>query len=113
MVKVKKVWGREEIYINTELYCYKKLFINKGYHTSDHYHLDKDETFLVESGLVELFTVVDSIGMGPGCTARIKPGSHHQLVAIADSVIIEISTHDDPKDSYRITESGKNKDNTK
>ena len=43
--RVNKPWGHELWIYNSELYCGKILFFNKGKRCSWHYHEIKDETF--------------------------------------------------------------------
>ena len=45
--------------------------------------------------------------MGPGASQRIKPNDVHRFSGLEDSEILEISTHHDENDSYRIELSGK------
>ena len=52
---VPKGWGYEKWIVNTEEYCGKLLFFNKGKRCSWHYHKIKDETFYLQSGSILLF----------------------------------------------------------
>lgn len=112
--KVEKIWGSEEWIVNNELYCYKKLYLKKGYQCSIHQHYIKDETFIIESGQVEMYTMPSQVTIVPvkrtmnqGDQIRIKPNVYHKFTGISDAVIIEISTQHMDEDSYRITQSGK------
>ena len=52
---VTKGWGFEKIITNTDKYCGKLLYIIKGKRCSLHYHINKDETFYIQSGKVKLY----------------------------------------------------------
>ena len=104
---VPKVWGHEKWLENNEKYCCKLLTLNKGYQCSLHYHKKKDETFLVTSGHVRLELNGQVTHLRPGSFVRIPPETPHRFAGIEDSVIIEISTHHDEEDSYRLEESRK------
>lgn len=102
---VEKVWGREEWIVNNELYCYKKLYLKKGYQCSMHKHMIKDETFIIQYGTVQMEARVPIL-MNKGEQVRIKPNTYHRFLGITDAVIIEISTQHIDEDSYRLTKSG-------
>ncbi len=106
---IPKRWGKEEIIINNELYCYKKLYISRDCGTSVHSHRIKDESFVVEKGTAEI-TVKTELGdkkfiLKEEEKMRIFPNVKHKIWAIdSDLVLIEISTNDDPCDSFRVEE---------
>ena len=52
--KIEKVWGYEEIPVNTNLYCFKFLNLKRGFCCSLHHHKLKTETFFILSGLILL-----------------------------------------------------------
>lgn len=103
-----KGWGEEIWIINTEKYCGKLLSFNKGAAFSDHYHINKDETWYVLNGSLELryynLTNADRLTqvLKPGDVVHIPPSTPHQLIALEPSVIIEVSTPHEEQDSYRI-----------
>ena len=103
-----KGWGEEIWIINTDKYCGKLLKFKKGAAFSDHFHLIKDETWYVLSGKLELryydLSNAERIikTLYPGVVVHVPPGTPHQLFAKEESVIIEVSTPHDEKDSYRI-----------
>ena len=107
MKVVEKIWGSEEWIANSALYCGKRLRLNKGYRCSYHYHKIKDETFYVESGLVDLRVEGMNITLGPGDKFHIPPGTKHSFEGLADSVIFEFSTQHFDSDSYRDDQSCK------
>ena len=101
-----KVWG-EERWLANEDYCGKLLILKNGYRCSLHYHKNKDETFYIIKGKILLELSGKKIIMGPGASQRIKPNEVHRFSGLEDSEILEISTHHDENDSYRIELSGK------
>lgn len=104
-----KYWGEICTIVNRS-YAGKRLVFRKGQHSSLHYHCDKTETYFVHSGrlLVRLragrgedrFFILSA-----GSTFTIPRGLMHQDGGIEDTVIIEISTHDEDADSF-IVEDG-------
>jgi len=50
--KVTKKWGYEEWIVNTDKYCGKLLYLQKGKRCSMHFHQVKDETFYILQGKV-------------------------------------------------------------
>ncbi len=104
---VPKLWGYEQWIQNNDKYCCKILGLNKGYQCSLHYHKNKDETFLVTSGHVRLELGDQVIHLRQGSFARVLPNTPHRFAGMEDSVIMEISTHHEDSDSYRIEESRK------
>jgi len=108
MKKVEKDWGYEEWIINNELYCFKKIFVKKGYRCSIHWHKNKDETFYIEDGemTLELFGISPLL-MKKGDDIRLCPNTLHRFTAIEDTMIYEISTTHEDSDSYRVIKGGK------
>jgi quercetin dioxygenase-like cupin family protein len=106
--KVPKGWGHEIIFENNELYCGKVLVFKKGCSFSMHYHLIKDETWYVQSGEF-IYRWIDTETakwhekiIKVGDTVRQLPGMPHQLEALTDGEIFEVSTQHFDSDSYRI-----------
>ena len=62
--RVEKPWGYELIWAHTERYVGKILHINAGQKLSRQYHNKKEETFLVQSGEMDL-------EIGEGDTHRV------------------------------------------
>lgn len=101
-----KYWGSIETIVNAG-YTGKRLFFRKGKHSSLHFHCAKMETYFIHSGclLVRL-----RAGRGqdrwftlrPGTILNIPPGLMHQSGAIEDTVIMEVSTHDEDSDSFLV-----------
>lgn len=105
-------WGFEIILENNELYCGKFLVLTNGERSSFHFHLDKDETFMVLAGIVrlEVGNLDDEGGrhiedLRPGMKYRIDPGRPHSFCSTnGEALILEVSTHHDVSDTYRIDE---------
>jgi len=107
MKTVHKKWGSETWLVNNELYCFKKLYLKKGYQCSIHCHKIKDETFVLKEGKVLLEYGNKKIEMEVSKEVRIKPNVYHRFTGLENSVIFEVSTTHRENDSYRKTESGK------
>jgi mannose-6-phosphate isomerase-like protein (cupin superfamily) len=105
---VKKGWGHEIIFHNDDDYCGKILRFNKGGEFSMHYHIDKRESwFLVKGKMIFKFidpktAEIKETIFWAGQTIIINRGMVHQLVALEESDIYEVSTPDNPEDSYRV-----------
>lgn len=104
---VPKGWGSEQHVINNSLYCGKLLRFDAGKRFSMHFHR-KTETWCVLSGRLELhFFNLECAEklvrvIGEGDVVHVPPGNPHQLVALEDSVVMEVSTTDYSWDNYRI-----------
>jgi quercetin dioxygenase-like cupin family protein len=106
--RVEKAWGYELWIINNELYCGKLLCFKQGAKFSMHYHMIKDETWYVNEGEfiyrwidTETADVIEQ-KIHKGDVVRQRPGQPHQLEAITDGVIFEVSTQHFDSDSYRV-----------
>jgi mannose-6-phosphate isomerase-like protein (cupin superfamily) len=108
-----KYWGSIQTMVNAE-YTGKRLFFRKGRNSSLHFHCNKTETYFIHSG--ELFLRLRA-GRGEdrfftlpaGSTLLIPPGLMHQDGGAADTVIIEISTHDEDSDSFIVEDGSANR----
>jgi len=98
--EVPKVWGKEVWLVNRN-YCGKKLVLNKGFRCSMHYHRNKDETFYINKGKVLMEINNEKRIMEEGDSVRITPRAKHRFTGLANSEIIEFSTHHEDEDSYR------------
>jgi mannose-6-phosphate isomerase-like protein (cupin superfamily) len=105
---VPKGWGEEIIIENNEKYCGKILIFKQGCKFSMHYHMNKDETWWVEYGEF-LYRWIDTetaemneTKLREGDIVRQRPGQPHQLEAISNGRIFEVSTHHEDSDSYRV-----------
>jgi len=107
--KVPKGWGHEIIFENNNMYCGKLLVFKKGCKFSMHYHIIKDETWYVEKGefiyrWIDTETAeINEKKLTQGDTVRQFPGQPHQLEAITDGKVFEVSTEHFDSDSYRIS----------
>ena len=105
---VSKGWGEEVIIENNELYCGKILIFKEGCKFSMHYHMNKDETWWVEYGefiyrWIDTETAeMNEVKLEEGDVVRQRPGQPHQLEAISNGRIFEVSTHHEDSDSYRV-----------
>jgi len=92
---------------NTDKYCGKILELKKNCFCSIHYHKEKDETFYVLDGKIKLELFGETKILKKGESIHLKPYTLHRFTGIEDSKIIEISTHHEDSDSYRVKKSGK------
>jgi quercetin dioxygenase-like cupin family protein len=105
---VPKGWGHEVIFVNNDKYCGKLLNFTAGKKFSMHYHTLKDETWYVAKGSFNLYwidtekgeTVCEKLTVGD--IIRNFPGQPHQLEALEDSTVFEVSTQHFDHDSHRI-----------
>ncbi|MDD5254073.1 MAG: cupin domain-containing protein [Candidatus Nanoarchaeia archaeon] len=105
--EVPKGWGKELWIVNNELYCGKKLVLEKGKQCSLHFHIKKDETFYIQSGKVKMEIThndgkKETLIMNPGDKLHITPGLIHRFYGLEDSEIFEFSTQHFDEDSYRV-----------
>tara|TARA_B100000287_G_C20609336_1_gene771396 strand:+ start:500 stop:868 length:369 start_codon:yes stop_codon:yes gene_type:complete len=105
---VPKGWGNELIIENNEMYCGKLLRFKRNCRFSMHYHMNKDETWYVQRGkFVYRWIDTENADMNEsilrkGDVVRQRPGQPHQLLALTDGLIFEVSTHHEDSDSYRV-----------
>ncbi len=89
---VVKPWGAEYVWAKTDRYAGKLLFVKAGEILSLQYHIKKQETMWVIGGSGILEVDGRPIGIGPGSTFTISPGTRHRLEAHADLSVVEVST---------------------
>ena len=95
---VPKPWGHETIWAHTDRYVGKILHINAGHELSVQYHNRKDETVYLLSGEISYRVgkdggeVLDDVKLKTGESFRITPGTVHQMVALTDCDVLEVST---------------------
>ena len=96
VVKVAKPWGHETIWARSDRYIGKILHINAGHELSVQYHNNKDETVHLLSGeisyRVKSGEVLEDMQLRAGESFRITPGTIHQMVALTDCDVLEVST---------------------
>lgn len=103
-----KVWGYEDWIVNVVGgYCGKRMKLWKDAACSVHRHHDKDETFYVLRGVmqVNLREPDEYHIMGRGSILRIPPGRWHQFIGVVDTDFIEFSTFHSDDDVERRTQS--------
>jgi mannose-6-phosphate isomerase-like protein (cupin superfamily) len=111
---IKKVWGSEQIIHNTSDYCAKLMtVVHKGV-CSLHKHINKRETFVLVDGELEVTTVSTPSGKTTktnltnlGDSITIAPNTFHTFKSTHywNAVFVEVSTFDDPQDSFRVSQS--------
>jgi len=96
VVRVPKPWGHETIWAHSERYVGKILHINAGQELSVQYHNKKDETVHLLSGeisyRVKTNDLLEDMRLRVGESFRITPGTVHQMVALTDCDVLEVST---------------------
>lgn len=113
---VPKPWGHETIWATSPDYVGKILHIKAGQALSVQYHNEKDETVHLLSGEL-VYRVQEGDARNGGAAARgdkmqdvklkrgesfrISPGTVHQMEAITDCDILEVSTNH-PDDIVRL-----------
>ncbi len=95
--RVEKPWGHELIFAHTDRYVGKLLHIEPGQALSLQYHEQKDETFFVQRGEIEL--VVEETGelirrrLRVGESYHVRPPARHRMIAGAEGCdLFEVST---------------------
>ena len=97
VVRVTKPWGHETIWARSDRYVGKILHINAGHELSVQYHNRKDETIHLLSGEMVYRVqgkdeVLDDVHLRIGESFRNTPGTIHQMVALTDCDVLEVST---------------------
>ena len=96
VTRVPKPWGHETIWARTDRYVGKILHINAGQELSVQYHNKKDETVHLLSGeivyRVKTGDELEDMKLRIGDSFRISPGTIHQMVAVTDCDVLEVST---------------------
>ncbi len=96
VVVVDKPWGHERIWARSDRYVGKVLHIRAGQELSLQYHNKKDETVHLLSGelvyRVKFAERLDDVHLKVGESFRITPGTVHQMLAVTDCDVLEVST---------------------
>ena len=93
-----KPWGHETIWAHTDRYVGKVLHINAGEALSVQYHEQKDETIYLLSGTLiyrvqaEGQAALEDVHLRVGESYRITPRTIHQMEAVTDCDVLEVST---------------------
>jgi quercetin dioxygenase-like cupin family protein len=105
---VKKTWGGEIHISNNNDYCLKYLVFFKHKQFSFHSHNLKRELWHCLHGRLECVLqkgeVKDYLIFKQGDKIQIERNVIHQLQAIRNSILVEVSTKDYPEDSIRLIE---------
>ena len=108
--KVKKPWGRETWFAQTDAYMGKLLYVMIDKQVSLHKHETKEETMYLMLGNIEVLTSLDDgitmvhdFNMKRGDSFHVLPNRIHSMRNIGDSIalLLEVSTPH-PDDSVRI-----------
>jgi mannose-6-phosphate isomerase len=95
---IKKPWGYEEIWAETDRYVGKYLYINSGHKLSRQYHNVKTETIRVLEGDLILETQsapgeFEERVLNRGEVFHVSPGTIHRFGARENNVVlVEVST---------------------
>jgi mannose-6-phosphate isomerase len=100
ITRVPKPWGHETIWARTDQYVGKILHINAGEALSVQYHNEKDETIYLLSGELICRIWDGPVGAGDardvefrvGEAYHITPRTVHQMEAVTDCDVLEVST---------------------
>jgi mannose-6-phosphate isomerase len=96
--KVEKPWGHELIFVVTDRYAGKLIFVKAGESLSLQFHKVKDEAWYILEGRAQLELgapgerVLASEVVGRGASFRFQPGTVHRVQALEDTTIVEVST---------------------
>lgn len=109
--EVEKYWGNMKTLFENDQFTVKRIFMKKDTQSSLEYHVKKEESYYIESGILKVGARIGrakntSFLMNTGDIFHIPPGFMHMRIAMEDTVIIEFSTLDDDGDSH-IVEDGK------
>ena len=96
---VPKPWGHETIWAHTDTYVGKILHINAGHALSVQFHEVKDETVHLLSGQL-IYRIWEkgkenaptNVDLRLGQSYRITPHTIHQMEAVTDCDVLEVST---------------------
>ncbi|HET8688457.1 MAG TPA: hypothetical protein VFM18_17740 [Methanosarcina sp.] len=105
---VEKGWGYENIWVTNDKYCGKIMHFKAGARFSMHFHREKEETWLVQSGkfLVEWIDTKDAsvhqTELNTNAVWHNAPLLPHRLICIEEGDILEVSTPDSVEDNYRV-----------
>jgi hypothetical protein len=103
---VKKGWGIEIHIVNHNDYCLKYLIFFKNKRFSYHSHCLKKELWHCVYGKFQCLLSKghsdDYILFNQGNKIEIERNTVHQLLALKNSILVEVSTRDYKEDSYRV-----------
>ena len=85
------------IWAETKDYVGKILHINKGHRLSLQYHRVKEETIILQSGVMDYMIENDqgemeTVRLHPGEAYHTPTGRKHRMIAVEDCDVYEVST---------------------
>jgi len=101
-----KYWGTIESVVSQEV-AGKRIFLRAREQSSLEIHCSKVETYYLHSGKIKVGLRVGrgenkSVALSAGEAFDVEPGLMHMRIGIEDSVIVEVSTRDDDRDSHLV-----------
>jgi mannose-6-phosphate isomerase len=95
--RVDKPWGYELRWAITERYAGKLIHIEEGHQLSLQYHVQKEESIQVISGVMDLLLEsnsgeVETHRLTAGMSAHIRPGRKHRFIAVETTDLFEVSS---------------------
>ena len=93
MIIVEKPWGYEKWVAHCPEYVLKEIFIKKGTKTSLQYHKKKKETLYFFNGKIQLTVDDYTVTANAGSIVELLPEQIHQICALEDSLLFEVSTY--------------------
>ncbi len=95
--RVEKPWGYEMRWAVTERYAGKLIHVDRGHRLSLQYHVQKEESIHVLSGVMDLQLEsnsgdVETHRLTAGMSAHIRPGRKHRFIAVEDTDLFEVSS---------------------
>jgi mannose-6-phosphate isomerase len=95
--RVDKPWGYEIRWAVTERYAGKIIHIDRGHQLSLQYHVQKEESIHVLSGVMDLLLEsnsgeVEVHRLTAGMSAHIRPGRKHRFIAAENTDLVEVSS---------------------
>jgi mannose-6-phosphate isomerase-like protein (cupin superfamily) len=96
--RVEKPWGYELIWARTDDYAGKILFVRAGSALSLQFHREKEESWYILAGRVELElgdvgqAILQKEVVATGAAFHFPPGTVHRVRALEDTTILEVST---------------------
>ena len=105
-------WGYQLRFVNEAEYCGKFLVLENSSWGSLHFHHKKKETFVVLYGILSIIHEeygVEYLNRGeqytfePHVAHKMRKANDHTYFGNRDvCIVLEVSTHDDDSDTYRI-----------
>ena len=95
--RVDKPWGFELRWAVNDRYLGKLIHVDAGQQLSLQYHVQKDESIFISSGLLDLLLendsgVVECHRLAPGMSAHIRPCRRHRFIAVEETELFEVSS---------------------